>query len=108
MSGCTLTSVTSTMLRLAGFARFLGRSSCTRPIQSYRPRPLSSLSSNLTFDTAPSSTSSTPNPNSVPYPDYGTYSIILPPEPFQFGTSHIPVLPVPPSITRPQYVNEGR
>lgn len=35
---------------------------------------------------------------------FGTYSVILPPEPFIFGVSHIPQRPVPSHITRPSYV----
>ncbi|KAI0307005.1 methionyl aminopeptidase [Multifurca ochricompacta] len=35
---------------------------------------------------------------------FGTYSIILPPEPFVFGVSHVPQRPVPPHIVRPPYV----
>jgi methionyl aminopeptidase len=38
--------------------------------------------------------------------EFGDYAIIFPPEPFQFGTSHVKVLPVPTSIPRPQYVIE--
>lgn len=39
-------------------------------------------------------------------PDFGDYSIILPPEPFQFGTSHFHTLPVPSSIALPPYMLE--
>ena len=35
---------------------------------------------------------------------FGTYSVILPPEPFVFGVSHIPQRPVPSHIARPSYV----
>ncbi|KAF8505932.1 methionyl aminopeptidase [Russula emetica] len=35
---------------------------------------------------------------------FGTYSVILPPEPFIFGVSHIPQRPVPSHIARPSYV----
>ena len=35
---------------------------------------------------------------------FGTYSVILPPEPFIFGVSHIPRRPVPSHIARPSYV----
>jgi len=35
---------------------------------------------------------------------FGTYSVILPPEPFIFGVSHIPQRPVPSHISRPPYV----
>ena len=35
---------------------------------------------------------------------FGTYSVILPPEPFIFGLSHIPRRPVPSHIARPSYV----
>ncbi len=34
---------------------------------------------------------------------FGTYSVILPPEPFIFGVSHIPQRPVPSHIARPSY-----
>ncbi|KIM75244.1 hypothetical protein PILCRDRAFT_683129 [Piloderma croceum F 1598] len=86
-------------MRLPGFTRFLSRSSCTRPLHSYHFRPLSSLPHIY----SPASSSDT---RSESYPDFGTYSIILPPEPFQFGTSHIPILPVPPSIPHPPYAIE--
>jgi len=80
-------------MKLPGFTRFLGRSSCTRFLSTSHSRP---------HVTPIPKTSS----NSDPYPDFGTYSIILPPEPFQFGTSHFPILPVPSSIPRPQYAIE--
>ncbi|KAI9447868.1 methionyl aminopeptidase [Lactarius indigo] len=35
---------------------------------------------------------------------FGIYSVILPPEPFVFGVSHIVQRPVPPHIPRPPYV----
>ena len=35
---------------------------------------------------------------------FGTYSVILPPEPFIFGVSHIPQRPVPSHIARPPYI----
>ncbi|KAH9060997.1 methionyl aminopeptidase [Lactarius vividus] len=35
---------------------------------------------------------------------FGIYSVILPPEPFVFGVSHITQRPVPPHIPRPPYV----
>ena len=35
---------------------------------------------------------------------FGIYSVILPPEPFVFGVSHISQRPVPPHILRPPYV----
>ena len=35
---------------------------------------------------------------------FGTYSVILPPEPFVFGVSHIPQRPVASHIVRPSYV----
>ena len=88
-------------MRLTGFIRFLGRSSSTRPL--FTPcvhTPHRSRFSNLIPNLI------SPIAHSDPYPDYGTYSIILPPEPFQFGTSHIPVLSVPPSIPRPRGVIE--
>ena len=81
---------------LIGFSRFLGRSRCTRPLAA---SPIHSHRHQISI---------LPNLDSDPYPDYGTYSIILPPEPFQFGTSHFPVLPVPSSIPRPPYVIEGQ
>jgi methionyl aminopeptidase len=42
---------------------------------------------------------------------FGTYSVILPPEPFVFGVSHIVQRPVPEHIPRPTYVtssNQGQ
>jgi methionyl aminopeptidase len=39
--------------------------------------------------------------------DFGTYSVILPPEPFVFGVSHIKPRQVPPEIVRPAYVNNN-
>jgi hypothetical protein len=38
---------------------------------------------------------------------FGTYSVILPPEPFIFGVSHIPQRPVPSHIVRPSYVTRS-
>jgi methionyl aminopeptidase len=39
-----------------------------------------------------------------PYEDFGTYSILLPPEPFVFGTNHLkPYREVPAHIPRPPY-----
>ncbi|KAJ8519687.1 hypothetical protein ONZ45_g3381 [Pleurotus djamor] len=38
-------------------------------------------------------------------PDFGDYSIILPPEPFVFGVSHITPRHVPDSIQRPPYAD---
>jgi len=35
---------------------------------------------------------------------FGTYSVVLPPEPFVFGISHIPLRPIPAHIPRPPYV----
>ena len=42
--------------------------------------------------------------------DFGSYSIILPPEPFVFGTTHIQPRSVPDHIARPSYTkdNAGR
>lgn len=36
--------------------------------------------------------------------DFGSYSVILPPEPYIFGVSHIPQRPIPLQIARPPYV----
>lgn len=42
--------------------------------------------------------------SSEPYEDFGTYSILLPPEPFVFGTDHLkPYRDVPAHIPRPPY-----
>ena len=38
---------------------------------------------------------------------FGTYSVILPPEPCIFGVSHIPRRPVPSHIARPSYVTRS-
>ena len=38
---------------------------------------------------------------------FGIYSVILPPEPFVFGVSHITQRPVPPHILRPPYVTSS-
>jgi methionyl aminopeptidase len=38
---------------------------------------------------------------------FGTYSVILPPEPFIFGVSHIPRRAVPSHIARPSYVTRS-
>ncbi|KAF8651148.1 hypothetical protein AX16_004850 [Volvariella volvacea WC 439] len=40
--------------------------------------------------------------------DFGNYSVILPPEPFVHGTSHIPMREVPKEITRPSYVGQAK
>jgi hypothetical protein len=45
--------------------------------------------------------------NDILEPDaefFGTYSVILPPEPSIFGVSHIPQRPVPSHIARPPYI----
>ena len=46
------------------------------------------------------------NKDSESYADeyFGNYSVILPPEPFVFGVSHIPQRPVPSHIPRPPYL----
>ena len=36
--------------------------------------------------------------------DVGSYSVILPPEPYIFGVSHVPQRPVPSHIARPPYI----
>lgn len=36
--------------------------------------------------------------------DFGSYSVILPPEPYIFGVSHVPQRPVPSHIARPPYI----
>ncbi|KAF8699473.1 hypothetical protein AX14_000925 [Amanita brunnescens Koide BX004] len=41
-------------------------------------------------------------------PDFGDYSVVLPPEPFVFGVSHIKPRPVPPHITKPPYAGISR
>jgi methionyl aminopeptidase len=38
---------------------------------------------------------------------FGTYSVILPPEPFVLGVSHIVQRPVPEHIPRPSYVTSS-
>jgi methionyl aminopeptidase len=38
---------------------------------------------------------------------FGTYSVILPPEPFVMGVSHISQRPVPKHISRPSYVTRS-
>jgi hypothetical protein len=38
-------------------------------------------------------------------PDFGAYSVILPPEPFVYGTSHIRSRRVPSHIPRPSYAS---
>jgi methionyl aminopeptidase len=38
-------------------------------------------------------------------PDFGDYSVILPPEPFVFGVSHFKPRPVPPHIPKPPYAD---
>ena len=41
-------------------------------------------------------------------PDFGDYSVVLPPEPFVFGVSHIKPRPVPPHIPKPPYAGISR
>ncbi|KAG2013085.1 methionyl aminopeptidase [Coprinopsis cinerea AmutBmut pab1-1] len=41
--------------------------------------------------------------DNIDYEDFGTYRIILPEEPFVFGTTHIKPRSVPPHIKRPYY-----
>ncbi|KAK0207102.1 methionyl aminopeptidase [Desarmillaria ectypa] len=55
--------------------------------------------------TCAGTTSSIPNVEEA-Y-DFGTYSVILPEEPFVFGVSHIAPRPVPPSIRVPPYIDGG-
>ena len=50
--------------------------------------------------------------NDISEPDtdsehFGSYSVILPPEPFVFGVSHIPQRPVPSHIPRPPYLTSS-
>jgi methionyl aminopeptidase len=50
--------------------------------------------------------------NDISKPDtdsehFGNYSVILPPEPFVFGVSHIPQRPVPSHIPRPPYLTSS-
>ena len=40
-------------------------------------------------------------------PDFGDYDIILPPEPYVWGVSHIHPRPVPDGIARPTYALRG-
>jgi hypothetical protein len=49
------------------------------------------------------------NEDSEPDADecFGNYSVILPPEPFVFGVSHIPQRPVPSHIPRPPYLTSS-
>lgn len=52
------------------------------------------------------------NDTSEPEPDadseyFGDYSVILPPEPFVFGVSHIPRRSVPSHIPRPPYLTSS-
>jgi len=49
------------------------------------------------------------NEDSEPDADeyFGNYSVILPPEPFVFGVSHIPRRPVPSHIPRPPYLTSS-
>ena len=85
-------------MRLPGFTRFLGRSACSRPLSTSHSNPVRSQLS-VSHPTSHLELA-------YPHLDHGTYSVVLPTEPFQFGTSHIPVLPVPPFIVRPPYVVE--
>ena len=75
------------MIRSPTFTHSLSRLICTRALRPPLSRTLITSSSEI--------------------PDFGTYSIILPPDPpYRFGTSHIPPLPVPPNIPLPQYAVE--
>ena len=83
-----------------GFARFLraNHSPCSNLRHSrLHPRTFSSHA-------APASVLAQTTEGDTP--DFGDYSIILPDEPFQFGTSHFRTLPVPSSITLPPYALE--
>jgi len=51
---------------------------------------------------------STLNVASEDVPDFGDYSIILPPEPVVFGVSHIKPRLVPPHIPKPPYADASR
>ena len=72
---------------------------CRHPI-TLPSRLARSLSSRYT-------TVTTSNGADLSEPDdefFGIYSVILPPEPYVFGVSHIAQRPVPPHILRPPYV----
>lgn len=78
-------------MRLTGLTSFLRGSPCSRALPHLTSTPTHrriSLHQNQDL------------------PDFGDYSIILPPEPLQFGTSHIRTLPVPPTIPLPFYALE--
>jgi hypothetical protein len=47
------------------------------------------------------------HPSHHEYEDFGNYRVILPPEPFVWGTSHIQSRPVPREIRRPVYIING-
>jgi hypothetical protein len=72
-----------------------------RPLIILSPRPARSLSSRYT---TVSTTSSGADLSELDDESFGIYSVILPPEPFVFGVSHIAQRPVPPHILRPPYV----
>ncbi|KIL58987.1 hypothetical protein M378DRAFT_15168 [Amanita muscaria Koide BX008] len=55
----------------------------------------------------PSRTEEVPNPEDD-VPDFGEYSVILPPEPFSFGVSHIRPRQVPDHILKPLYADITR
>jgi methionyl aminopeptidase len=65
-----------------------------RPPIILSPRPARSLRSRYTTVTTTSESDDE---------FFGIYSVILPPEPFVFGVSHIAQRPVPPHILRPPY-----
>jgi methionyl aminopeptidase len=72
-----------------------------RPLNILSPRPARLLSSRYT---TVSTASSGADLSELDDESFGIYSVILPPEPFVFGVSHIAQRPVPPHILRPPYV----
>lgn len=74
-----------------------------RPPSILSPRPTRSIRSRHTAVTTNNEADISESDDEL----FGTYSVILPPEPFVFGVSHISQRPVPPHILRPPYVTSS-
>ncbi|KAI0832873.1 peptidase M24, structural domain-containing protein [Trametes gibbosa] len=89
------------MRPLAACSRPLLRSLNARALAPRAPRPLAFNHRRLTC--GPSDTAAEPSEHDL---RYGCYDIILPSEPFEWGTAHIIPRGVPPQIPRPPYVRD--
>ncbi|KAI0053768.1 methionine aminopeptidase [Auriscalpium vulgare] len=80
-------------------------SSSTSSRQRRNSFPTPSPGRRLSTPTGPPAASHPPDDEPAEFDDFGSYSVILPPEPFVFGTTHITQRPVPYHIPRPPYAD---